>query len=31
LPAEVFVSGGTVKSVSASPGREAWVRGRLDA
>jgi diaminopimelate decarboxylase len=31
LPAEVFVSGGAVKSVSASPGRAAWVRRRLDA
>jgi diaminopimelate decarboxylase len=31
LPAEVFVSGGVVKSVSASPGRAAWVRRRLDA
>jgi diaminopimelate decarboxylase len=31
LPAEVFVSAGTVRSVSASPGRAAWVRRRLDA
>jgi diaminopimelate decarboxylase len=31
LPAEVFVSGGGVKRVSASPGRAAWVRRRLDA
>ncbi len=31
LPAEVFVSGGKVKSVSESPGRAAWVRRRLDA
>jgi diaminopimelate decarboxylase len=31
LPAEVFVSGGAVTRVSASPGRAAWVRRRLDA
>ncbi len=31
LPAEIFASGGTVRSVSQSPGREAWVRGRLSA
>ena len=31
LPAEVFVSGGRVQKVSASPGRAAWVRRRLDA
>ncbi|HEX6274935.1 MAG TPA: diaminopimelate decarboxylase [Polyangiaceae bacterium] len=31
LPAEVFVSGGEVTRVSASPGRAAWVRRRLDA
>ena len=31
LPAEVFLSGGVVKRVSASPGRAAWVKRRLDA
>jgi hypothetical protein len=31
LPAEIFVSGGRVVSVSASPGREAWIRRRLEA
>jgi len=31
LPAEVFVSGGTVTRVSESPGRAAWVKRRLDA
>jgi len=31
LPAEVFVASGAVKSVSASPGRDAWVRRRLEA
>jgi diaminopimelate decarboxylase len=31
IPAEVFVSGGSVTRVSESPGREAWVRRRLDA
>jgi diaminopimelate decarboxylase len=31
LPTEVFLSGAAVKSVSASPGRSAWVRRRLDA
>ena len=29
LPAEIFVSEGAVKSVSASPGRDAWVARRL--
>jgi diaminopimelate decarboxylase len=31
LPAEVFVSGGAVTRVSESPGRQAWVRRRLEA
>jgi diaminopimelate decarboxylase len=31
LPAEVFVAAGRVKSVSASSGTAAWVRGRLGA
>jgi len=31
MPAEIFVAGGTVKSVSASPGRAAWVARRLSA
>ncbi len=31
LPAEVFVSGGRVVSVSQSPGRDAWVARRLGA
>jgi diaminopimelate decarboxylase len=31
LAAEVFVAGGRVVHVRPSPGREAWVRGRLDA
>ncbi len=31
LPAEVFVSGGAVAKISASPGRAAWVQGRLEA
>ncbi|HTQ07886.1 MAG TPA: diaminopimelate decarboxylase [Polyangiaceae bacterium] len=31
LPAEVFVSGGAVTHVSASPGRDAWVKRRLEA
>jgi diaminopimelate decarboxylase len=31
LPAEVFVSGGAVTKVSASPGRESWVKRRLEA
>jgi diaminopimelate decarboxylase len=31
LPAEIFASGGAVRSVSQSPGRDAWVRGRLSA
>jgi diaminopimelate decarboxylase len=29
LPAEVFAEAGAVKSVSASPGRAAWVKSRL--
>jgi diaminopimelate decarboxylase len=31
LPAEIFAAGGAVRSVSRSPGRDAWVRGRLSA
>ncbi|HEV8548002.1 MAG TPA: hypothetical protein VGQ57_03220, partial [Polyangiaceae bacterium] len=31
LPAEVFVSGGKVVHVSASQGRSAWVKRRLEA
>jgi diaminopimelate decarboxylase len=31
LPAEVFVSGGRVVHVSPSPGRESWVKRRLEA
>ena len=31
LAAEIFVSGGAVRSVSQSPGREAWVARRLSA
>jgi diaminopimelate decarboxylase len=31
LPAEIFVSGGTVQNVSPSPGRDAWVARRLQA
>jgi diaminopimelate decarboxylase len=31
LPAEIFVSGGAVKSVSPSTGRESWVSRRLSA
>jgi diaminopimelate decarboxylase len=31
LPAEIFAAGGAVRSVSQSPGRDAWVRGRLSA
>jgi diaminopimelate decarboxylase len=31
LPAEVFVSGGRVASVSRSPGATSWVRSRLNA
>jgi diaminopimelate decarboxylase len=31
LPAEIFVASGKVKSVSPSPGREAWVSRRLRA
>ncbi len=31
LPAEVFVAGGSVRKVSPSPGRAAWVQRRLDA
>ncbi|HEX3597040.1 MAG TPA: diaminopimelate decarboxylase [Polyangiaceae bacterium] len=31
LPAEIFASGGIVRSVSESPGRDAWVRRRLSA
>jgi len=31
LPAEVFISRGSVKSVSPSPGRDAWVARRLSA
>jgi diaminopimelate decarboxylase len=31
LPAEIFVSGGRVVSVSPTPGREAWIRRRLEA
>jgi diaminopimelate decarboxylase len=31
LPAEIFVGGGAVRSVSPSPGRDAWVRRRLSA
>ncbi len=29
LPAEIFAAGGAVQSVSASPGRAAWVARRL--
>ncbi len=31
LPAELFVSGGRVTHASASPGRSAWVKRRLEA
>ncbi len=31
LPGEVFVAGGSVGSVHASPGRSVWVRSRLEA
>ncbi len=31
LPAEIFAAGGVVRSVSESPGRDAWVRRRLSA
>jgi diaminopimelate decarboxylase len=31
LPAEIFAAGGAVRSVSHSPGREAWVKRRLGA
>jgi diaminopimelate decarboxylase len=31
LPAEIFAEDGVVKHVSASPGRDAWVKARLQA
>ncbi|HEX4341691.1 MAG TPA: diaminopimelate decarboxylase [Polyangiaceae bacterium] len=31
LPAEIFAAGGAVRSVSESPGRDAWVKRRLSA
>lgn len=31
VPAEIFAAGGAVKSVSRSPGRQAWVARRLSA